>query len=120
MNERIIDAFEYYCENELSSFKCSAIFTNLHKIAKSLDLQIECNWGKEKSNKSNNMFLSVTICDENKNPFKAFDGFLTDATMLILVDRKGRANFFSWCDDIEFIENLKWMEKRLTMYSSGR
>ncbi len=110
MNKNLTNILHTYCKNEILNFKNNEIYNVLLNLVTDLNLTLVCEYGQEKDNKkSQNLYFSVSIRNENNEIIEIFDdGYLTAATMLISVDRKERIKFFSW-EDEDFIDSLNWI-----------
>lgn len=108
------ETLRYYCETEINKFKSSSIYSKLNELASSHKFNLKLDFGKAKEEKDKNLYLSLSVFNENGKLVEIFDdGFLTIATMLVLVDKKDRCKFFSW-QNKEFIEDLNWIINQLT------
>lgn len=114
MNENLLKALSLYCNNEIENLKNSKLYIKLQKLVSDLKYILVCEYGKELENKkSKNIYLSITVLNGKNEVVEIFDeGFLTAATLLVLVDNKDRYKFLSWKDE-EFIEDLNWLIKEL-------
>ena len=114
MNENLLKALSLYCNNEIENLKNSELYIKLQKLVDDLNYILVCKYGKELDNKkSENLYLSITICNNKNEVIEIFDdGFLTVSTLLVWVDNKHRYKFLSWQDE-EFIEDLNWLNKKL-------
>ena len=114
MNENLLKVLSLYCNNEIKNLKNSELYIKLEKLVDELNYILVCEYGKELSDKkSDNLYLSITIYNDKNEIIEIFDdGFLTASTLLVLVDKKHRYKFLSWQDE-EFIEDLKWLNKKL-------
>lgn len=112
--DNLYSILNFYCESEIKSFKKSDLFIELESIVKELNYILICEYGKECSNiKSENIYLSLTVYNKNNEIIEIFDeGCLSAATILILVDKRKRFEFFSWKDE-DFIESIQWIINEL-------
>ena len=120
MNQSIMQTLDYYCKNEVQILKNSEYFLEISFLAKLLGYSIDISIGEAMDAKKDKypkiIYLSFsTIDDQGKIIFVDSLDFehLTDATEILEIDRKNRVKFFSWQDDEEFIESLKWIIKEL-------
>jgi hypothetical protein len=120
MNQSIMQTLDYYCKNEVQTLKNSEYFLEISFLAKLLGYSIDISIGEAMDAKKDKypkiIYLSFSTIDEQgKIIFVDSLDFehLTDATEILEIDRKNRVKFFSWQDDEEFIESLKWIIKEL-------
>lgn len=121
MNENVLNVLSLYCNGEIEHLKESDLFIKLDKLVEELGYVLVCEYGKETNNKkSQNLYLSITVFDDKNEMIEIFDeGFLTSSTMLVLVDKKYRFQFFSW-EDEEFIGDLNWLINQLELIKNKK
>ena len=120
MNQSVKQTLDYYFKNEIEILKNSEHFFEISSLVKKLGYSIDISIGEAKDvNKCKypkKIYLSFSIIDQQEKIIlvDSFDfEHLTDATAILEIDRKNRVKFFSWQDDEEFIESLKWFVKEL-------
>ena len=120
MNQSVMQAIDYYCKNEIEILKNSEYFLEIDSLAKTLSYSIDISIGEATNAKQDKypkiIYLSFSTIDQ-QGKIVLVDSLdfehLTDATEILEIDRKNRVKFFSWQDDEEFIESLKWIIKEL-------
>ena len=120
MNQSVMQAIDYYCKNEIEILKNSEYFLEINSLAKTLSYSIDISIGEATDAKQDKypkiIYLSFSTIDQ-QGKIVLVDALdfehLTDATEILEIDRKNRVKFFSWQDDEEFIESLKWIIKEL-------
>ena len=115
MNNKIYKVLNYYCENEMKDFIKNPKFIMIKELAESLSYHVDCCYGREKDYKTNHLYLSLSICSQNGKVIETMDGGLTTSTMIVLVDKKDRIQFFTWKEDNEFIKDLDWIINILSL-----
>ncbi len=120
MNQSIKQCLDFYCEKQVEELKSSDYFAEISSLAKSLDYLPDVVVGEVMDAKKDKypkiVYLSFSIVDQQKNAILVdfIDcEHLSDATRIIEIDRKRRVKFFSWQDDEDFIDSLKWIVKEL-------
>lgn len=114
MNENLIKLIDLYCDNELEEFKKSDFYVNIDSLCKEKKCEILLNIGKAPHSESENVYLSISLTNHKGEIVEIFDdGFLTTATELIKIDKKGRMIFHYWNEDKEFIDDLQWIIKNI-------
>ncbi|MBQ7761527.1 MAG: hypothetical protein IJ400_05680 [Clostridia bacterium] len=120
MNQSVMQTLDYYCKNEIQILKNSEYFLEISSLAKLLGYSIDISIGEAMDAKKEKypkiIYLSFSAIDQ-QGKIILVDSLdfehLTDATEILEIDRKNRVKFFSWKDDEEFIESLKWIIKEL-------
>lgn len=120
MNSNVLQSLEYYCENEIQTLKNSEYFLEISSLAKTPGYSIDISIGEAKDAKKDKypkiIYLSFSVIDQQGKivlvDLLDFE-HLTDATAVLEIDRKNRVKFFSWQEDEDFIESLKWIAKEL-------
>jgi hypothetical protein len=127
MNQSVKQTLDYYFKNEIEILKNSEHFFEISSLVKKLGYSIDISIGEAKDAKQDKypkkIYLSFSIIDQ-QGKIVLVDSLdfehLTDATEILEIDRKNRVKFFSWQDDEEFIESLKWIVKELRkMHNKG-
>ena len=121
MNKRVMQTLDYYCKNEIDILKRSEYYSKISSLAKNIDHFIDISIGEaidaKKSKYPKILYLSFSIVNHQGETLLVdsldFE-HLTDATKILEIDQKNRVKFFSWQDDEDFIESLKWIIKELT------
>lgn len=120
MNKSIIQTLDYYAKNEIEILKNSEYFFKISSLAKEIDCSIDISIGEaadaNKYKYPKRIYLSFSIidCQGKVLSVNSLDfEHLTDATEILEIDQKNRVKFFSWQDDEDFIESLKWIIKEL-------
>ena len=120
MNINTTKSLNLYCENEILSLKESNFLSRILFLSKSLDYDVDLSIGEaldvKKSKYPKIIYLSVSVLDKEKNIvlINSVDNeHLTDATKILEIDRKKRVSFYTWQEDEDFIESLKWIAKEL-------
>ena len=110
MNENLCKVLSIYCNNEIEKLKNSELYIKLQKLVDELKYVLVCEYRKViDNNKSENLYLSITIFNDKNEIIEIFDdGYLTASTLLVCVDKKHRYKLLSWQDE-EFIEDLNWL-----------
>lgn len=109
MNETIIKTLSFYCDSEIEELKNNEMFIRLQNLVDELSFILVCEYGKEFNNKSENLYLSLTVLTDKEEMIEIFDdGFLSASTPMVIIDKKYRCSFLSWKDK-EFIEDLYWL-----------
>jgi|GEM_PF-5376972 hypothetical protein len=115
MEISVKETLKKYCELEMEKFISSSIFSTLNELVKAQEFNAKIEYGKAKEGKDENLYLSLSVYDKNGELIEIFDeGYLTTATMLVLVDKKERCKFFPWQDNV-FIDDLNWIIKQLNI-----
>ena len=120
MNQSVMQSLDYYCKNEIQILKNSEYFLEISSLTKMLGYSIDISIGEAMDAKNDKypkvIYLSFSIIDQ-QGKIVLVDSLdfehLTDAPKILEIDRKNRVKFFSWQDDEEFIETLKWFVKEL-------
>ena len=120
MNQSVMQSLDYYCKNEIQILKNSEYFLEISSLTKMLGYSIDISIGEAMDAKNDKypkvIYLSFSIIDQ-QGKIVLVDSLdfehLTDAPKILEIDRKNRVKFFSWQDDEEFIESLKWFVKEL-------
>ena len=115
MKENLLKILHIYCDDEVDNFKKNALFTELQSLVNELNYILICDYGKALDNKSENLYLAITIYDNDNEMIEIYDeGFLSVSTMLVEVDKKHRFKFFTWQDE-EFVEDVNWLINQLKL-----
>lgn len=110
MDENLIKLIDLYCDNEVEEFKKSDYYVHIDSLCKEKRYEILLSIGKAPHSESGNVYLSISLTNHKGEIVEIFDdGFLTTATELIKIDKKGRMIFHNWNEDKEFINDLQWM-----------
>ena len=119
--ENLEQAINFYCNNELESFKSSEYFLRLTQLVEALGLKVECSFGFAPDNKKY-IYLYFDIIDDKGNLICAnndeFDA-LGYSTCIVSIDRKNRFKFYSWQDDEDWIDSVKWNINELVKMSEA-
>lgn len=120
MNENISETLNFYCQNEINRLKQNDLYVSLSEKVETLGLKLTCDFGKEKdSTISNKLYISISILNKKDEIIEIWDeGFLTIATILVLIDKKGKIMFFSWKDN-EFLKDINWIINQLDNYQKS-
>ena len=120
MNINTVQSLEFYCKNEIRSLKESNFLSRILLLSKSLDYDVDLSVGEALDVKENKypkiIYLSISVLDKEKNIVlvNPLDNeHLTDATKILEIDKRERVIFFTWQEDEDFIESLKWIIKEL-------
>ena len=111
MNDNLKITINYYCNNELISLKNSQYYKDIYNIATELGYSIQCYFDRPTDN-DNHIYLSFQINDKHGNIVinNQLDGdCLTDATGIVVFQKPNQIKFFTWKDDRDFIDSLKWI-----------
>lgn len=126
MNINTVQSLEFYCKNEIRSLKESNFLSRILLLSKSLDYDVDLSVGEALDVKESKypkiIYLSISVLDKEKNivlvnPLN--NEHLTDATKILEIDKKERVIFFTWQEDEDFIESLKWITKELQKLCSS-
>lgn len=126
MNINTVKSLEFYCKNEIRSLKESNFLSRILLLSKSLDYDVDLSVGEALDVKESKypkiIYLSVSVLDKEKNivlvnPLN--NEHLTDATKILEIDKRERVIFFTWQEDEDFIESLKWIAKELQKLCSS-
>ena len=126
MNINTVQSLEFYCKNEIRSLKESNFLSRILLLSKSLDYDVDLSVGEALDVKESKypkiIYLSVSVLDKEKNivlvnPLN--NEHLTDATKILEIDKRERVIFFTWQEDEDFIESLKWIAKELQKLCSS-
>ena len=120
MNHNLKQSLDYYCKNEIQTLENSEYVSKIRSLAKSAGYLLDLSVGEAMDAKKNKYpkttYLSFSVVDQqgrivvvNSIDFE----HLTDATKILEIDRKNRVSFFSWQDDKDFKESLKWIAQEL-------
>jgi len=116
VSDNLLKILSIYCENEVNDFKNNQLFIELNNLVYKLNFTLvcECKKGIDINNKSKNIYLSISIYNQNKEIIEIFDdGYLSASTLLFSIDKKERIKFFNWNDE-DFIDSLNWIIKNLS------
>jgi hypothetical protein len=120
MHINTVKSLEFYCKNEILSLKESNFLSRILLLSKSLDYDVDLSVGEALDVKESKypkiIYLSVSVLDKEKNIVlvNPLDNeHLTDATRILEIDKRERVSFFTWQEDEDFIESLKWIAKEL-------
>ena len=120
MNINTVQSLEFYCKNEIRSLKESNFLSRILLLSKSLDYDVDLSVGEALDVKENKypkiIYLSISVLDKEKNIVlvNPLDNeHLTDATKILEIDKRERVIFFTWQEDEDFIESLRWIAKEL-------
>ena len=126
MNINTVKSLDFYCKNEIRSLKESNFLSRILFLSKSLDYDVDLSIGEaldvKKSKYPKIIYLSVSVLDKEKNIVlinPVDNEHLTDATKILEIDKKERVIFFTWQEDEDFIESLKWIAKELQKLCSN-
>lgn len=111
MENNLEQTLNYYCNRELETFKNSLYYEEMSNLAQKKGLKLYCEVASPE-NDNKHIYLSFQIENTNHETVTTndYDGeHLTDATLLIQCDRKQRFMFYSWEDDKDFIDSIKWV-----------
>ena len=126
MNINTVKSLEFYCKNEIRSLKESNFLSRILLLSKSLDYDVDLSVGEALDVKESKypkiIYLSISVLDKEKNivlvnPLN--NEHLTDATKILEIDKRERVIFFTWQEDEDFIESLKWIIKELQKLCSS-
>lgn len=126
MNINTVKSLEFYCKNEIRSLKESNFLSRILLLSKSLDYDVDLSVGEALDVKESKypkiIYLSISVLDKEKNivlvnPLN--NEHLTDATKILEIDKRERVIFFTWQEDEDFIESLKWITKELQKLCSS-
>ena len=126
MNINTVQSLEFYCKNEIRSLKESNFLSRILLLSKSLDYDVDLSVGEALDVKESKypkiIYLSISVLDKEKNivlvnPLN--NEHLTDATKILEIDKRERVIFFTWQEDEDFIESLKWITKELQKLCSS-
>lgn len=113
MKKNVLDLFDMYCNAEIADFKCHQLYAELCNMANGLGYYLECGHGRSLNDLDRNVYLNISIHNQNKNIVEVFDeGALCASTELVVIDKKERIRFLSW-DDEDFVDSIHWMLKML-------
>lgn len=120
MNINTVKSLDFYCKSEIRSLKESSFLSRILLLSKLLDYDVDLSVGEALDVKESKypkiIYLSVSVLDKEKNIvlINSVDNeHLTDATKILEIDKKERVIFFTWQEDDDFIESLKWIAKEL-------
>ena len=120
MNKNAQQVITLYCQNEIQSLMKSNYLSEINSLSNSLGYSVNISVGEARDRKKNKYpkvtYLSISILDNERNIIMVNEldfEHLTDATRLIEIDRKNRVSFFSWQEDDDFIDSLKWFIREL-------
>lgn len=120
MNINTVKSLDLYCKNEIHSLKESNFLSRILLLSKLLDYDVDLSVGEALDVKESKypkiIYLSISVLDKNKNIVlvNSIDNeHLTDATKILEIDKKERVIFFTWKEDEDFIESLRWIAKEL-------
>lgn len=120
MNINIVKSLDFYCKNAISSLKESDLLSRILFLSKSLDYDVDISVGEaldvRESKYPKVVYLSVSVLNKEKNIvlINTVDNeHLTDSTRILEIDKKKRVYFFTWQEDEDFINSLKWISKEL-------
>lgn len=117
-NRNLAKALAAYCNAEIDDFRKSKLFIEIKALTEKLKYNIVCQLGKVREKKSDKTYLSVSIYNcENELVEIYDDGFLTSAVLLMSEDKQERFKFYSWYDE-EFIDDMKWIIRNLSLTES--
>ena len=126
MNINTVKSLDFYCKNEIRSLKESNFLSRILSLSKLLDYDVDLSVGEALDVKESKypkiIYLSVSILDKEKNIVlinPVDNEHLTDATKILEIDKKERVIFFTWQEDEDFIESLKWIAKELQKLCSN-
>ena len=126
MNINTVKSLEFYCKNEIRSLKESNFLSRILLLSKSLDYDVDLSVGEALDAKESKypkiIYLSISVLDKEKNIVlvNPLDNeHLTDATRILEIDKRERVIFFTWQEDEDFIESLKWITKELQKLCSS-
>ena len=126
MNINTVQSLEFYCKNEIRSLKESNFLSRILLLSKSLDYDVDLSVGEALDVKESKypkiIYLSISVLDKEKNIVlvNPLDNeHLTDATKILEIDKRERVIFFTWQEDEDFIESLKWITKELQKLCSS-
>lgn len=126
MNINTVKSLDFYCKNEIRSLKESNFLSRILLLSKLLDYDVDLSVGEALDVKESKypkiIYLSVSVLDKEKNIVlinPVDNEHLTDATKILEIDKKERVIFFTWQEDEDFIESLKWIAKELQKLCSN-
>ena len=126
MNINTMKSLDFYCKNEIRSLKESNFLSRILLLSKLLDYDVDLSVGEALDVKESKypkiIYLSVSVLDKEKNIVlinPVDNEHLTDATKILEIDKKERVIFFTWQEDEDFIESLKWIAKELQKLCSN-
>ena len=126
MNIYTVQSLEFYCKNVIRSLKESNFLSRILLLSKSLDYDVDLSVGEALDVKESKypkiIYLSISVLDKEKNIVlvNPLDNeHLTDATKILEIDKRERVIFFTWQEDEDFIESLKWITKELQKLCSS-
>ena len=120
MNQSIKQSLDFYFKITTQTLKNSEHFAEISSLATSINCSIDISIGEamdaKKDKYPKKIYLSFSILD-NQRKIVCVDPIdfehLTDATIILEIDRKNKVQFFTWQEDKDFIESLEWIIEEL-------
>lgn len=115
MNDNIEKTLKFYCSSELDLFQKSKYYLEMNALAKRLNFSLVSCVGYAE-NDAKHIYLNFQINDSS-GQIVIVDNYdyehLTDASIIIEIDKKDRIKFYNWEKDNDFMDSIKWVIKEL-------
>ena len=111
MRKNVERFLKFYCEQELKLFRESQYYLKMNDLAVQLGYSIESFFDYAKNDKQH-IYLSFQVNDEFGD-IVFVDQFdyehFTDASLIVKIDSRERIKLFSWEEDFDFLDSVKWV-----------
>lgn len=115
MRENLKQTLNFYCDSELKSFNNSPYFSDMKRFTNKLGFEVNSYYKYSESDK-NCVYLGFSVVDKSGRTVwidGKYEGYLSYASSIVLIDKNDRIKFFSWEEDEDFIDSVVCVIKEL-------